>query len=80
MRQGNKKHNSKDCLQSGKVCLQIYSFLKRKPFQEDTKAQNAEQKKRSQNIQSEIGFSLLSQNDSSILEDDLNKYKFSLEK
>jgi hypothetical protein len=39
-----------------------------------------EQKKKSQNIQSEIGFSLLSQNDSSILEDDLNKYKFSLEK
>ena len=39
-----------------------------------------EQKKKAQNIQSEIGFSLLSQNDSSILEDDLNKYKFSLEK
>jgi chromosome segregation ATPase len=39
-----------------------------------------EQKKKSQNIQSEIGFSLLSQNDSSVLEEDLNKYKFSLEK
>jgi hypothetical protein len=39
-----------------------------------------EQKKKAQNIQSEIGFSLLSQNDSSVLEEDLNKYKFSLEK
>ncbi len=39
-----------------------------------------EQKKKAQNIQTEIGFSLLSQNDSSVLEDDLNKYKFSLEK
>ena len=39
-----------------------------------------EQKKNAQNIQTEIGFSLLSQNDSSVLADDLNRYNASLEK
>ena len=39
-----------------------------------------EQKKKAQNIQTEIGFSLLSQNDSSVLVDDLNRYNASLEK
>ena len=39
-----------------------------------------EQKKKAQNIQTEIGFSLLSQNDSSVLADDLNRYNASLEK
>ena len=39
-----------------------------------------EQKKKAQNIQTEIGFSLLSQSDSSVLADDLNRYNASLEK
>ena len=39
-----------------------------------------EQKKKAQNIQTEIGFSLLSQSDSSVLVDDLNRYNASLEK
>ena len=39
-----------------------------------------EQKKKTQNIQTEIGFSLLSQSDSSVLVDDLNRYNASLEK
>ncbi len=39
-----------------------------------------EQKKKAQNIQQEIGFSLLSQNDSSVLADDINRYNASLEK
>ena len=39
-----------------------------------------EQKKKAQNIQTEIGFSLLFQSDSSVLVDDLNRYNASLEK
>jgi hypothetical protein len=39
-----------------------------------------EQKKKAQNIQTEIGFSLLSQSDSSVLVDDLNRYSASLKK